>query len=214
MSDVAALIGTWLADAQGGPTPARAVDFDDATDDENVLAWRASADITLALAAEDPATAARIASASIDHILAAMGLEDDFMFLWPPLVLAALAANDTDLAQQLLEPVATAQPGRVAPAVAAQWHRLRGLVAAARGDDPLSVEADLRAGIAALEAFGAVGYRARAQEELAHWLLDQNRPSDAEQLIEQARATYTDIGAAGWLTQLDSRQAERTASRG
>jgi hypothetical protein len=121
-------------------------------------------------------------------------------------------AGDTELAQRLLDPVATAQPGRVAPGVAAQWHRLAGLVAAARGDDPEFVEAELRAGISALEAFGAVGFRACAQEELARWLLAQGRPGDSEPLIEQAPATYEAIGATAWLRQLDSWQGAQSAT--
>jgi class 3 adenylate cyclase len=204
----------WLADVHGEPIPARQGDEGESIDDESTLAWRDSDDITRALAAGDAASAASIAARSIDHLLTAGGIEDDFMVLWPPLVQAALAAGDTDLAERLLQPVATAQPGRVAPGVAAQWHRLRGLVAAARGDDPEFVEAELRTGIAALDTFGAVGHCARAREELARWLVDQHRPGEAEPLIEAARITYTAIGATGWLAEIDSWHAARTASRG
>ena len=128
-------------------------------------------------------------------------------------MLAALAAGDLELADRLLEPVATAQPGLVSPGVGAQWLRLRGLVGAARGADPSVVEADLRAGIEALGAFGAVGERARAQEELARWLVEQDRADDAEPLVASARATYADIGADGWLAQLDAWQAGRLLER-
>jgi class 3 adenylate cyclase len=207
-------VQAWLADADGEPIPERDADVDATTDEESALAWRDSAEITRGLAAAQVTAVAGIAAESIDHLLSAGGIEDDFMALWPPLVQAAVAANDTELAERLLNPVATAQPGRVAPGVAAQWHRLRGLVAAARGDDPQFVETELRAGIAALDAFGAVGHCARAQEELARWLVDQDRPGEADPLIEQARATYTDIVAVGWLSRLDSWQAERVASGG
>jgi hypothetical protein len=124
-------------------------------------------------------------------------------------VLAALAAADLDLAERFLEPVETARPGQVSPAVDAQWHRLRGLVAAARGDDPEFAETEMRAGITALDAFGANGYRAQAQEELARWLVEQHRAEDATPLIDAARITYTDIGATGWLARLDAWDASR-----
>ncbi len=66
--------------------------------------------------------------------------------------------------------------GLVPPYVAAQRDRLRGLIRAARGGRPARVvEADLRSGVAGLEAFGAVGDAARAKEELARWLISQGR---------------------------------------
>ena len=69
-----------------------------------------------------------------------------------------------------------------------------------------SVEADLRAGIEALDAFGAVGERARAQEELGRWLVGQDRALDAEPLLAAARATYAEVHATGWLARLDAWQ--------
>ena len=142
-----------------------------------------------------------IAADIFPRLLSYFGLDDDFCFLWPPLVLAALAADDLELASRLLEPVEEARPGQRSPAVAAQWHRLRGLVAT-RKDDPEFAETQMRAGITALEAFGAHGYRAQAQEELARWLTDQRRPNDAAPLIDAARQTYTEIHATGWLARL------------
>ena len=69
-----------------------------------------------------------------------------------------------------------------------------------------SAEADLREGIGALDAFGAVGERARAQEELGRWLVGQGRELDAEPLLVAARATYADLGADGLLARLDAWQ--------
>ena len=180
----------------------------DFTDDESTLAWITSNELTLARRAGDHSAAADLAAATVEHLRAAAGIEDDFFVLWPPLVLTALAAGDLDLADRLLEPVATAQPGLVSPGVGAQWLRLRGLVGAARGADPSVVEADLRAGIEALGAFGAVGERARAQEELARWLVEQDRAADAAPLVVSARETYAEIGADGM-----ARPARRLAGR-
>jgi hypothetical protein len=132
-----------------------------------------------------------------------MGLQDEFMFMWPPLVLAALADNDLPLAERLMEPVTDAQEA-VAPYLVAQRDRLRGLVGAARGDDPAAVEADLRAGVRGLAAFGAVCDATRAEEELARWLISQGRAGEAEPLLTHVRATYQQIGALGWLAQMDN----------
>ena len=103
----------------------------------------------------------------------------------------------------------SALPGQRPPAVAAQWHRLRGLVAAARGEDPQTAEAELRAGVDALAAFGASGFQAQAEEELARWLVLQDRGDEAAPLLAAARATYVTLGAAGWRDKLDRWLATR-----
>ena len=125
------------------------------------------------------------------------------MHLWPPAVLATLAAGRLDGVEELLEPVLTAPPNTVSDAVSAHLLRFRGLLSAARGGDHRETEALLRAGIDALGTFGAVGHCAHAQQELARWLVDQHRVDDAQPLIAAARATYTQMGAAGWLAKVD-----------
>jgi class 3 adenylate cyclase len=199
-----ATIEGWLADARGDLDPAVAEPIDDVFDEQGTLAWLMTHRIVRALAAGDGEAAAALADRAMGHQLAAAGIDDDFVVLWPPMVLAALAAGDLGLAERLLEPVAAAPPGRVSAGVAAQWPRLRGLVAAARGDDPQTVETDLRAGIEALAGYGAVGDRARAEEELARWLAEQGRDAEAGPLLATARATYAEIGAVGWLARLDA----------
>jgi class 3 adenylate cyclase/tetratricopeptide (TPR) repeat protein len=187
----------WRADAVGGSYPEP--DLSESTDHEGELAWAGTVEIALAAAAGDRNRAARLAEQSLPHVLAANGLDDDFVHLWPPIVLAALRAGDLELAERMLEPVVAAPPGVISPAVNAQFHRLRGLLAAARGDDAEAVEADLRAGAAMLADFGAVLLAARAQEELGDWLIEQGRADEGEELVGRARATYEQAGAVGWL---------------
>jgi hypothetical protein len=196
-------IVAWHADATGRPVPSRTNDHIDNTDDQSALLWQDSADLTRAHSGGDPSSAAVIAADIFPRLLSYFGLDDDFCVLWPPLVLAALAADNLDVAHRLLQPVEDARPGQRSPAVAAQWHRLRGLIAA-RGNDPEFAESEMRASITALDAFGASGMRAQAQEELARWLVDQRRPDEAAPLIASARETYTEIGATGWLARLGS----------
>ncbi|MHB1165989.1 MAG: ATP-binding protein [Candidatus Nanopelagicales bacterium] len=171
---------------------------------EYAIAVRLDMEIAHALAAGDARRAGALAEESLPHLMAAMGIDDDFVTMWPPMVEAALAAGDVLLAGRLLAPVESAPAGIVSPGVRAQWLCLRGRFGALRSDDPAAVESDLRAGIAALDAYGAVWYRARAQEELARWLVGQGRSSEAAPLIGAARATYEEIGAAGWLARLES----------
>jgi class 3 adenylate cyclase/tetratricopeptide (TPR) repeat protein len=197
-----AVVANNLADAEGQPLPPL-------LEDETALsAWDLAARGSIAalrLQAEgDVQGAAALAEDTLAHQLAASGLEDDFVNFWPPLVRSAVAAGDVPLAERLLEPVAGAAPGLLSTGVAAHLRGLRGLVGAARGDDPASVEADLRAGVAALADFGAVGWSARAEEDLARWLVGQDRAGDAAPHLEHARATYAQIGALGWLQRLDA----------
>lgn len=192
----------WLAEARGEPFPPSAPD--DATDNLLHLAWLGSADLARAVATGDHGDMTRIAELVLDSQLAASGLDDDFFVVWPPAVLAALEAHDLDLAERLLAPVSEALPGQRSPAVSAQWHRLLGLLAAARGHDPEFAETEMRAGIEGLSAYGAVGFHAQAQEELGRWLVTQGRDDEAQPLLDGARTTYIKIGAAGWLAELES----------
>jgi class 3 adenylate cyclase/tetratricopeptide (TPR) repeat protein len=203
-------IRIWIADAKGQPVPQD--DLEMHAESRTDLAWRASAEIARLLSAGNATGAAGIVDEAIDHLVAATGVDDDFMVLWPPLVRAALAAGEVELAERLLDPVAEALPGVRSPAVAAQWHSLRGRVSAARGDDPDFAETEMRVGIEALESFGAIGYRAQAQEELARWLVEQHRAPEAAPLFDAARATYIEIGATGWLAKLDVWLASRQSA--
>ena len=197
-----AVVEAYLADAQGEPLPPLP-DIETALSSWD-LAARGSLDVLRLLTQGDVQGAAALSEATLAHQLSSSGLEDDFMHFWPPLVRAALAAGDVPLAERLLEPVRGAAPGLLSTAVAAHLRNLQGLVGAARGDEPVKVEADLRAGVAALADFGAVGWSARAEEDLARWLAGQGRAVDAAPHLEHARATYAQIGATGWLTRLDS----------
>ena len=196
-----------IADATGAPLPP--VPEGGGHEHQGLFFGWSDIAILHASAAGDSTRAAELASESLPHVLSSMGIDDDFMVLWPPLVRACVDAGDLPRAEQMIEPVESASAGIVSPAVDAEWHWLRGLVAALRGDDPAQVETEIRLGIAALDKFGAVGLRAQAQEDLARWLDAQHRPGDAAPLIEAARATYAAVGANGWLAKLDAWDTSR-----
>ncbi len=197
-----AALDTRVAGALGEAYPA--IPALGAGDTQADLAFGADLALSVAVRDGDRAGAARIAQDALPHLLLYAGIDDDFLLYWPALVRAAVDAGDVALAESMLEPIDTAAPGAVSPVVRAEWYWLRGLVAALRGDAPSVVEADLRAGIEALDEVGAIGMRAQAQEDLARWLVEQGRTSDAERFVALARATYEQIGAHGWLTRLDA----------
>ena len=88
------------------------------------------------------------------------------------------------------------------PAAAAQLPVLRATVALHDGGDLAMIEADLLAGIAALESYGAAPFRAQAQEELGTWLVGQGRDPEAQPHLRAARATYAQLGATAWLERI------------
>ncbi len=205
-------VEVWLSVAEG--TTPEWTPSDGRTDNPADLTWIAAAAMSRALASGDRTEAVRIAAESFDQLMISAGIEDDFFVLWPPYVEAVLAAGDIDLASRFLDRVTSVPAGRVPEGVAAQWHRFRGLVEAARGGDPFVVESELMAGIDALAALGAVGYRAKAQAELGTWLIGQGRAAEAQSLLEAARLTFREIGAHGWLADLEALAAQQPSVSG
>jgi tetratricopeptide (TPR) repeat protein len=190
-----------LAEAKGDPMPS-VPDLDGAGESWD-LAAVGCLEVLIKMASGDAAGAASLTKETLDHTIAAAGLDDDFMNFWPPLVRAAVAAEQPELAQELLDPVVEAASGIVSPAVSAHLLNLRGVVGALRGDDAVQVEADLRAGVAALEQFGAIGLSARAEEDLGRWLVAQGRTTEGMAALDHARDIYRQIGAVGWAALLD-----------
>jgi tetratricopeptide (TPR) repeat protein len=197
-------LGGWLDTAKGRMTQRDLPgDVAQGAMEVSIDAWTLTNQMVALAEAGDGAGSTRAAERAVAAAVTSMGLEDDFGRVWPIAVLGALDAGSADVADRLLDPVRNAPRGLVTPYVGAQYRLLKGLVGAALEADPAEVESDFRAGIAALDAYGAVPDRARGQESLGRWLVSQGRASDAEPLIEQARATYAELGAFGWLARVD-----------
>ncbi len=198
------VIWQWLSEAVGEVAPLHSSFEGDLPpfEDESDLAWLGCLAIAGGL---DDLPDERIGTAEevLGHILGAGGLGDDFVHLWPPLVSAALAEDDTDLAVRLLEPVATARPGVIPAPVKAHYHRFKALIGAAQREDPGLIDADFQAAIDGMNSFGAVGLAARVEEEYGRWLLTQHRQTEAALALDHVRTVYTQIGADGWLSRLD-----------
>ena len=86
-------------------------------------------------------------------------------------------------------------PGHIPPYLRAQLARGRALTAAAGGDHD-TVEADLHAAINVFRSLGYLDWLARAQTDLAAWLIDQGRNNNAQEVLGVAISTLETLGAA------------------
>ena len=211
MASLVVVVMEMISDATGADLVIALDPAFEETDDEAALAWWDYHRMVHAARTDRADLAVTLAERSMAEMLN-FGIDDDLAHLWPGMVTTALSAGDVEAAQRLLGAVASAPPVVLSPMLAALLAGLRGLVGASRGDEPAVIEADLRAGVAGLEDFGAVGLAARSKEDLAEWLAAQGRVDEAMDLREQARATYREIGALGWLAQLDARHASGIAA--
>lgn len=115
--------------------------------------------------------------------------------LWPDAIGGALTRGDAAEARALLALLADQPRGRLAPYLRAELRRARGRIAAAEGDDA-DGERHLRAAVEELRALGYPYFRARAETDLAAWLVAQRREADAATVLEEALATFDRLGAA------------------
>ena len=148
-----------------------------------VAAWNWQRRINAARGSGDHAALATASAGALPAAIAAFEFGDDFPIVWPHIVAASLDAGALDQAAEQIDQIATAPRGLVPPLLRAQLHRFQGLLAAARGEDP---EAALRAGIEALDAFGAKPDAARTRQALAEWLTAQGREDEAAELLAAA----------------------------
>jgi tetratricopeptide (TPR) repeat protein len=143
----------------------------------------------------------------IDLAVRYIDLDDDFPHLWAWTLTWLIEAGEFDTARELLAPVTAVAPIRLTPLLAAELPWLRGSIEALDPEsvaDPAGIERDLRDAIAALAAFGAVPFRARAQATLGLWLTRHGRSAEAAPHLSAARETFTELRATAWLRDLDS----------
>jgi hypothetical protein len=154
----------------------------------------------------DLPAAARFGSDAIDLAVRLMGMDDETPRVLPRVADVLIESGAFDAARAVLSHVDSVDAYRVPPLLAAQALRLHGTIEAtdpASTADPADVERDLRAGIDALDRFGAIPARARTQAVLGSHLTRLGRTADAAEHLDAARATFTDLGAIRWLRDLD-----------
>jgi hypothetical protein len=160
-----------------------------------------------ARATRDDATLVTSCRRAVELAMKYSPLEDDFPNLWTLAVGWMIDVGEFDAARDLLRYVADVSATRLNTFLAAQLPRLRGTIEAldpASTASPDEIERDLFEAISALEDFGAVPDRARAQATLGAWLTRRARSADAAPHLAAARATFTDLRATAWLRELDS----------
>jgi class 3 adenylate cyclase/tetratricopeptide (TPR) repeat protein len=185
---------------QGDPVAARAqlelashLNQSDDIDDRG-LEWAATATVELA----DGRLEAGLerALATVDAGIDALGADHaSVRQSWPAAFDAALASGKVDVAAELVDRMAVLPPGRVPPLLKAELRRTQGLLAMRRGETE-RVEPALTDAIAALDALGYPFWSARARTDLAAWLIDQGRSTEAAPLLDTAIAALMNLGAA------------------
>jgi hypothetical protein len=122
-------------------------------------------------------------------------LHESLRLLWPDTFTAAIVEGRLDVAAELIELLDAEPRGRLSPYLRAELHRARGLLAAARSADD-EVEAELRAAVDDIRGLGYPYPLARAEIDLAAWLIGQGRHAEATQVLSDAVARLTPLRAA------------------
>jgi tetratricopeptide (TPR) repeat protein len=113
----------------------------------------------------------------------------------------ALAMDDLDKTEYLLDIVRAWRPGEITPYLRVQRQRFEARLLALRGQDPVEGFQ------AAIHGFGELTmpfWAAVASLELAEWLLSEGRSVEAAPLAEEARKTFEQLRATPWLKRVDS----------
>ncbi len=146
----------------------------------------------VAVAEADHARGLEVLSATAREGFESQGASSENARLaWPAAVDAALALGDLEAAGSLVELLTSRPAGMVAPILRAELERARGLLAAATGEQDAAEERLL----SAVEAFEELGYPfwlARANGDLAEWLIAEGRGAEA---AVRLRAATDSLGA-------------------
>ena len=139
----------------------------------------------------------------LDDVVASYGWRSDNPpLLWPAAVDAALEDGDLAAVERLLARLELLGPGHRRPFLAAEALRAQALLAVARGDEALDVEALLRAAIEQLGQLGIPVNEARCRLDLRDWLRTQGRDADGELVAAPAADVARSLGAVELLDRL------------
>ncbi|MGH9294682.1 MAG: tetratricopeptide repeat protein, partial [Acidimicrobiales bacterium] len=117
---------------------------------------------------------------------------------FPDAIDAALSSGNLDEAERLEELFSSRPPGEIPPFLRAQLRRARALLAAVRGNDE-EVEEGLLAAEAVFEDLGYPYWTARAELDLAKWLVARDSASEAARYAGKAAAAFEVLGAGPML---------------
>jgi class 3 adenylate cyclase len=145
-------------------------------------------------------TAVATATAATDAAYDASGLYEDFTLFFDASVQIAATFGDAGLFERLRRIVD--DDGATPPAGLAGHRALADAL-----DESVAATVDVEACFAEAlrryEAWGSTVHLARARATYGVWLTRRGRLAEAEPLVDAARATYAELGAVAWLTDLD-----------
>jgi len=143
------------------------------------------------------------ALARMNHSLDYLGLT---RWVLNETVETAFAAGDLQSVHEQLDVVGTRLTPVVAPTVHALIHRFRARLAALEGRD----DDVLPSALAAIDTFQQRQmpfWLAVTRLELAEWLMQQGKRSDAEAILAEARTGFGELGANPWIQRADAASA-------
>ena len=165
-------------------------------DDDELRAIHTSVAIRLHMAGGRAADALELGVGLLAGAIESLGASHDAVRnAWPDTLDAALALGRLDAAGEVIALLSEEPPGHLPPYLRAQLARGQALLAAAEGR-PETVAAELAAAIDGLRSLAYPYWLARAQSDLAAWLVDNDRGSDAAPVLGEAIATLGSLGAA------------------
>ena len=141
------------------------------------------------------------AAAAVHHTFDTGEMLEDFEVGWAPAVELQLRAGDVDEAEALLALATPLLGGRSRPLIRGEHARLRGMLEAAKGQDP---EVDLREAERVFELYGAPYLLACTRLELGRWLGAQGRGDEAAPLLTKARETFVQLRATPSIEDVDT----------
>jgi tetratricopeptide (TPR) repeat protein len=149
---------------------------------------------------------ARVARESLD---AEGPASEGIRLTWADAVAAALALTRLDAAEELIGMLGEQPRGLLPPLLRAELSRARARLGAARGEDG-GVETGFQAAITGFQELGYPFELARAQTDLAAWLIERGRGSEATETLDAAAAALGELGAEPLLRRVRELQAARS----
>lgn len=163
--------------------------------------------------ADDPG-AVDTARSALEGAYDMCGVYDDFTLIYGGVLDVAVAFAEPSLLDRL-RAVVDDDRSPSAPQGLMGHRALLGALDGSRvGDSDDDVEGLFVQATQRYQAWGSPVYAARARAAYGVWLEQHGRAAEAEPLLAQARAAYTELGAAGWTEQLERALAGRRVASG
>jgi len=179
--------------------------YEAAADFQQRTSYRAAETVILGAEAKD-----RQALAAAEEVLSALveirPADQAVKVAFPQALEAALALGELERAEQLLAPIEALPPGRLAPSLRAHAARFRARLAADDGDTP-KAERGFAAAASTFREFGMPFWLAVSLTEHGECLVSEDRASDAEPMLTEARETFERLQAKPWLERVEAAEA-------